>query len=477
MNRLILKILISVTIAASIVGLYSCGGGGDSQVADGGIGGTGVTQGRVTNFGSIFVNGIEFNTDNASYKVNNLDASQDDLAIGMVVRISGSSDPANATGSAESVTYDSLIEGVVNSNSVATDNSLVVMDQTITIDGDTVYENPIDATPLDSLPVNSIVEVSGFTDGSGNIFATRIEVKSLAWPGGELEVSGLVSAISGTQFQIGNLVIDASAIPSIPFEGTYVEVKGSSFSGDVFIADSIDIVGDGSVIVAGDGEEVEIEGQITQSLDASDRFAINGQIVDASGTALSGAADQLVIGRIANVEGVMNGTVLSAERIVLRAIAIERGEIGSVIGIGNVDTSAGTVTLLGQTIKVNNSTIMENDLDEHATFTLADLTAVDYLDAKVYTDNGMLVASKLELDSPPSRYNAKVEGLAGFIDNSTIRVVGVTVDTTGVTGYSFAEHIIEVRGDFIDGVLYADSISTSADDNHHDHEDSDHHDN
>ncbi|MCU7855552.1 MAG: hypothetical protein KZQ79_07650, partial [Candidatus Thiodiazotropha sp. (ex Lucinoma borealis)] len=66
------KLLISATTAALIATLYSCGGGGGSQVADGGIGGTGVSMGRVTGFGSIFVNGIEFETDNASFTVNDV---------------------------------------------------------------------------------------------------------------------------------------------------------------------------------------------------------------------------------------------------------------------------------------------------------------------------------------------------------------------------------------------------------------------
>ena len=41
--------------AAFLVGVVSCGGGG-SQIAGGGIGGTGISQGPITQFGSIFVN-------------------------------------------------------------------------------------------------------------------------------------------------------------------------------------------------------------------------------------------------------------------------------------------------------------------------------------------------------------------------------------------------------------------------------------
>ncbi|MCU7920881.1 MAG: hypothetical protein KZQ95_21360 [Candidatus Thiodiazotropha sp. (ex Epidulcina cf. delphinae)] len=457
------KLLIPAVMVLLIATLYSCGGGNDSQVADGGIGGTGVTQGRVSGFGSIFVNGIEFNTDMANFTVNDANGTQDDLGIGMVVRISGTRDQAAGTGEAESVEYHSLLEGVIERNDIALDNTLTIMDQIITVNLDTVYENHIDATLLADLPTNSVVEVSGFTDGAGAILATRIEVKSLGWAGDKLEVSGVVSNISGNRFQIGNLTIDASNALPIPAEGTLVEVEGNSFSGDVFEADAIEIKGDGSAVVAEDGHKVEIEGQITVALDDQDRFTLNGQVVDASSTPFSGASSTLTVGRIVEVEGVMNGEVLLAEEIELEAEESEKGEIAGIIGVGNVDVSAGTVTLLGRTIKVDNSTIMENDLENESTFTLSQLISSDYLEAKVFFDNGDLVASKLELDTPPGNHNAEIEGIPEFIDASTIRIFGITVDTSGV-GYSFSPERIEVEGNFVNDVLIASRIEVEEDD-------------
>ena len=46
--------------------LTACGGGGAS---DGGIGGTGITQGRITGFGSIIVNGIKFDVNFKTKKI------------------------------------------------------------------------------------------------------------------------------------------------------------------------------------------------------------------------------------------------------------------------------------------------------------------------------------------------------------------------------------------------------------------------
>lgn len=456
MNKLLIKVLVSIAIGVSVIGLYSCGGSGNTPTLNGGIGGTGITQGRVTGFGSVFVNGTEFNTDDASFTVNDLAATESDLAVGMVVRISGASN--SSTGTAESITYDSLIQGLLNSNDIALSNTLTVMQQSVTVDGDTVYENPIDTTLLEDLPIDSELEVSGFTDGSGTILATRIEVKSLAWAGDELEISGVISEQSGTTLQIGDLLIDASSIQTIPTDGTFVEVKGSSFSGELFVAQSIEIEEEGNSVVADDGVEVEIEGQITQSLDANDQFTLNNQVVDASATSLSGDTSQLTLGRMAEVEGVMDGEILIAEEIELKASSSEKGEISGTLGVGNVDTTASTITLLGRTIQVDNFTIMENEDAENSSFTLEELISSDYLEARVYSDNGTLVASKLKLDQESLKHTSAVEGIPSYVTSSTIEILGITIDTSRVDDYSFSSQSTEVEGNFVDGVLFADSI-------------------
>ncbi|RLW71801.1 MAG: hypothetical protein B6D71_00230 [gamma proteobacterium symbiont of Stewartia floridana] len=184
---------------------------------------------------------------------------------------------------------------------------------------------------------------------------------------------------------------------------------------------------------------------------------MNGQIVDASNTPFSGQTSQLTVGRIAEVEGVMDGTILIAEEIELKAEQSEKGEIAGILGSDNVDSSGGTITLLGQTIQVTSSTIMESDLEDEDSFTLAQLVSTDYLEAKIFSDNGKLIASKLKRERAPENHNAEVEGMAEFIDENTIRVFGVQVDTSSLE-YEFSEQRVEVEGDYSNGVLIASKI-------------------
>lgn len=465
----------SLLIATSLL-LSNCGGGG--TVAEGGIGGTGISMGRVTQLGSIYVNGIHYNTDNATFSVDgDTTRTHDDITVGMVVRITGTRDTASATGVAESVAYESLLIGPVDAAFDATDSHIGVMGQAVHVNADTVYENAIPGNThtLDTLPLDAMVEVSGFPDTlSGEILATRIELLSAV---SHYKVSGVAGAVdpgSAAQFPIGGLIIDAGALlNSIPAPGTYVAVQSSlppdsanlPSTPTLFTAESITLIDTSYGGLSADGEQVDIEGVITLGLDMNDLFMVNGLTVDASLTPLTGNAIQLAAGRIVEVDGVMNGAVLLAENIELEASNRDREEISALLESGAVNLAASTVTLMGQTIHVTNSTILEDDHEGSSTFSLADLSTGDYLEAKIYDSNGELTASKLELEEDSHHSdNAVLEGNPGLIDSNNIEILGVTIDISRITGYTFdANQRIEVKGDYdpISHIVTASSISNA----------------
>jgi len=476
MRRSVLTILL-VSLGLLLAG---CGAGG-SSVAEGGIGGTGVSVGRVTQIGSVFVNGVHYNTDSARFVIEgeavSQAAGQSAIAVGMVVSVKGTKDDATLTGTAEEVRYESLLKGTLDS--VLSASSLLSMGQTVTLNADTVYENSIDGTALTSLPVGAVIEVSGFHGGADGILATRIEVEALAWTGEPLKVTGPVSNPTTSTLEIGGLTIDATGL-SIPPAGSYVEVRGASPPvGGVFDADSISVIGNGDGTVADDGEEIELEGQITVSFDSvTQRFTLNSQVVEVlPGTTVirNGTTADLLQGRLAEAEGVMAGTVLLAEEIELKASESSKEELGgSVSDITLGAGGAGSITLLGQTVLVNNSTILESDLSGESTFTLAELqTALldgddtnDYVEVKVYRDdNGDLVAIKIEREELPSPdpFHAELEGVS-VLNGGVLTVVGVRVNY-GSTGFTPTDgQRIEVTGTYdpVDDSLDAIIITPSS---------------
>jgi len=110
-----------------LLGALALGGCGESfTVAEGGIGGTGISTGTVTGIGSITVNGVKFNTDNAEIYVEGTRvddpslADGDELSLrgfgfseGQVVRVVGSFNADGKTGTADAVYYNDSIEGPV----------------------------------------------------------------------------------------------------------------------------------------------------------------------------------------------------------------------------------------------------------------------------------------------------------------------------------------------------------------------------
>ena len=136
-----------------LVVLMSCAGSQDG----GGTGGTGspvVASGPVTGFGSIFVNGIEFDIlDDTTITLNGQPGSEADLRLGHVVTVRGTRDPSGTVGTAQTVAFENNAEGPIDSIDPAT-NSLVVLGQTVLVDDTTQFGN----TPFSALRVGNIVE-------------------------------------------------------------------------------------------------------------------------------------------------------------------------------------------------------------------------------------------------------------------------------------------------------------------------------
>ena len=112
------------------------------MMAGGGIGGTGViSSGTITAFGSIVVNGTEFDTSNAAIVFNGEELgvgdviARDSLDIGRVVTVEGTGNLDAITAVADRVTYSDNVRGPVESidNIDATTREIVVLGQIVIV--------------------------------------------------------------------------------------------------------------------------------------------------------------------------------------------------------------------------------------------------------------------------------------------------------------------------------------------------------
>ncbi|HEY9199439.1 MAG TPA: DUF5666 domain-containing protein, partial [Gammaproteobacteria bacterium] len=239
------KAFLRFPVLALLLTLTSCGGGGGS-LAEGGIGGTGISTGPITGFGSIYVNGVEYDTQTAEVLIEGDVAGTGDavvlnnLAVGKVVTVEGSI-PTGARATASRVYFNDNVEGPLQAIAVvdADTRELTVLGQTVIADADTRFEN----TTLGALAVNNQLEVSGLVQPNGAIKATFIEKKSAVFvDGGSVEVKGVVSNLDtlARTFTLSAVTVDysgadTSELDAALAEGDSVEVKGV-FSGGVLYA-------------------------------------------------------------------------------------------------------------------------------------------------------------------------------------------------------------------------------------------------
>lgn len=455
MDTKLIKIAFSALIVAVLVGCGGGGGGGSDPVAitppeEGfGIDRLGVNVGTVTGFGSIFVNGIEFETDSAEFDIDDdsISSSQDDLEIGDTVRVTF--DPDLGTNIAQTVFSDDAVEGPIDSIDVAA-NRLVVVGQLVLVDATTSFDNSIPTASLSGLNVGDFVEVNGLVDSDAAIRATRIELG-----GGEVEVHGPVSALDTTAltFSINDLVVDYGAVPAIIDDdfasgtfanGDLVEVKGVDFSpAGALLATKVEP--DGLGLAAGgdlnledfDEVEVEIEGFITRFTSASD-FAVAGfPVITNAGTQFEGgSAADLALNVKVEVEGELDSTgTLVAEEVDIR----QTNDLRVTALVDSVDAAANTLILLGISVRVDTLTRIEDKSDaEIEPFSLFDLNVDDYIEVRGSADpsgGSLIIAGLLEREDTPD-VPGEETSLRGFVESvgqSVFTIAGVTIETNSQT--------------------------------------------
>lgn len=231
--------------------------------------------GRITAFGSIFVDGIEYSLAQAQIQIDGGNATAGQLRIGQIVNVQGVTTSANA-GSASNVTFNGDVVGPVSQVDPA-GNAFTVLGQTVKIDDSTLFGDGIQPAGLAALTVGTNVEVSAFTDASGNLLASRVDLQT---PGTALQVQGAVEGLNAAAktFQINDLKIDYS---QASVSGTVANATTALVWADEYpTAGTLHVtrvqISDG--IGGSAGEQGHLEGLVT-SISSASSFYIGTQLV------------------------------------------------------------------------------------------------------------------------------------------------------------------------------------------------------
>lgn len=425
-----------IGVAALACAVLAACGAGDGSAPAGATQQNVVTSGAITGFGSVFVNGVRFDTSTASILKDGVAISQQGLRVGQIVHLKGRID-GNGHGFAETIRQDDDLEGPITAIDAAA-QTFVLLAHTVRVTPETSLDDAI-GTSFAALAVGMEVEVSGMPDASGDIIATRIEARH---PGGSrLEVLGKVAALDAIahKFHIRTLVVDYSGATLGDFgsnvlaNGQLVEVKGSTLNtAGELVATRIELRN----FETGDGEfRREIEGLITRYVSATD-FDVAGRAVTTTSTTRfeNGTAADLALDMKVEAEGTINTAgVLVATKIQFRRS--NNAGLAGVVDSVSADASgfAGTLTVLGVTITVDSNTRVEDKGDLRlASFRLADLQPGDFVRVRG-AETGALALSASRLERRRPETGAWVRGTVRNLAQPNLTVLGVPVVTSGST--------------------------------------------
>ncbi len=393
-KRLLLMLILALA-------LISCGSGGGGMNAGGGIDGSGFTsQGAISAIGSIVVDGAEFDTSNAAVIINGEEIGvgdavvMDNLDIGRVVIVEGRSTGDSNTLVADRVIYSDSVKGPVESfqDINASVKEIIVLGQKVIVNVVTLFKD----TTFESLAPNDIVEVSGFPDDTGAIWATFIGKTGVFIPGLEVEVKGYANNLdTGMKtFQINDLTVDYSLADSsrlpggIPVDGLLVEVQGTlDAAGAEMLATEIRLADE---LSADDVDQIEVTGFVTDFVSSSEFTVGNLQVQSDAGTLfVDGTPANVALGVKLEVSGILSNGVLYATEIEFW----EPNQI-EVEGLVTRIVSLSEFTVGSQVVRTDSNTVFEGG----ASGNIALGVKLEVKGVPVDTARSILVADKVSFE-------------------------------------------------------------------------------
>lgn len=378
---------------AALLIAAGCGGGSGDSVPP--TQGQAFTQGTITGFGSIIVNGIRF--DESAAQVIDDDGQAHDrneLKLGMNVEIESTRiDRRSMSAKASRVRFGAEIVGPVSAISGGTTpKTLTVLDQIVEIGAKTVFDDLPNG--FNSIQVGDVLEVHAlFSSATGHYLAKRIELEQGATV---FKLRGIVSELNtgSKTFKFGNALIDFSGIapadlPSNLADGLRVRVRlqTTKNASGAWVATRIRA----ERREMEDEDEAEVRGTITEFTSLAS-FSVNGLPVDASRARFPDGTAGIMLGAMVEVEGAIVNGVLVAAKVELEDENEERNELHGTISA--LDTNAKTFVVRGVNVHYSATTVFKDGVEAN----LANGRQVE-VKGSLGADGTTVEASRIEFES------------------------------------------------------------------------------
>jgi hypothetical protein len=442
-----IRFLTNLGTALCVILLASCGGSGGSDVS--GIDGSGApvatsTHGTIDGFGSVIVNGVRYNSDKAQILINGEMAMEENLQVGYQVSLTGSI-AKDGSATADKIEFTPNLVGTI---SAKTNNTLVVMGQSIKINNDTIFAADISPRGLQGLMPGARILVSGSLSADGSISATRIELANYS----SQQLLGFVRDLNSMNmtFQLNQQQISyAGANLNLGNQnlrnGLLVSVRGMQDNNQLFQATQVNRI---ATEFSNNIKSASIEGYITRFGSIKD-FEVSGINITTNAQTRydNGDANSLLLGTKVEVEGkIDNSGKLLAEEIEFEH-KINNKIAGKITNITLNNNSGfnivtGTLEVDGTSIRTNISTRYEDKGNNRIKrFNLSSLQIGDSVEVTGYSSDAGFIATKIEReesnDNEPTE--RELEGIITSISSDSFTLFGRKISTDENTQYRDAE--------------------------------------
>jgi len=471
-------------LVLALMMLMACGGGGGGGsgggdlLAGGGIGGTGITIGAISGFGSVIVNDVHYDTKETKVFFNGTllegqgtSVVLSNLAKGMVIRVEARY-PAYSQALAEQIFFTGNLKGTVQSIT-AIDSKvriLSILDQTVILEYQNVIlddqTRPSDTNfDFDDIEIGNVLEVSGWVGVDGQIRASYVrKVSDTADPNAEQMIKGNVTDRNEYErwFYINQLKIDMSGIVDdpVPAVRQLVIVHGVLDEDGILVASALEIENELGVE---DADSVEIEGIVSQ-VSSADEFILSSTTVKTDeATQLVGLTpDDIMPGARLLVKGALSDDVLLADEVEAITLADEVNAIDKIDiegSVARVWLDPEEITLIGLSplvVHINSTTRIFGDASELSEINWGQhVKILGYAVGLEYVVAGQIKVNKKE------RPKVKLQGPIGDIDKfeQIISIFGVEIDVEQI----IADDGSVIPVDLIDQAVLGDTVNVMGD--------------
>lgn len=402
-----------------------------------------VNAGPITSFGSITVGDVKFDTSQADIRFEDRAGREDELRLGMYVVVESVRETTGVA-RARRVVFRRHVEGIIERLDVAT-NTLVILGQTVRVDGLTVLEDrgQAGALLLSAFAVGDFVAVSGAAASTGVVLATRLERKTGFVAGStEVEVRGVIGALdtNARTFRLGPLTVNFSTatVNGTLSNGTFVEVRGTQVSSMSVLRAARVSIEDAAFAGLGEaGMEGDLEGVVT-GLTSTALFRVNGRLVltNAQTTFENGTVASLTLNVFIRVQGTLDSNgALVARRVVFRQR--NGGSIRITADVEALSTANATVTLLEIVVRLNERTQFKDDMGGERLCNRDRIQLRDRLEIRAFIDaQNTVVATRIRRRDRDRTRDVLLQGPVESASTPTRMSRGVTIRTDAATELS-----------------------------------------